>query len=144
VITWENLPFVDKPLLTDDDIQQQCELFRKLIVEDGTQKEEFADIEMEGDKQSNGYVSMNLDITTTSSIFDETLPTIKPSGGTSSRKGIVRKLGPKSKNTSTSRVSVNKKRNISNSEAVSKKSKKKRKSVIDNLTDDEEDSDFQL
>lgn len=41
-------------------------------------------------------------------------------------------------------MSGNKKRNISNSEAISKKSKKKRKSVIDNLTDDEEDSDFQL
>ncbi|PKC70049.1 ARM repeat-containing protein [Rhizophagus irregularis] len=149
VITWDGLSFIDKPLLTDDDIKQQCELFRKLIAEDGTQKEEFADTEMEGDlssKQSNSYASldrMDLDITTMT-IFDETThTTVKPSGGTSSRKGIVRKLGPKSKNASSPRTSGNKKRNTPNNDTVSKKSKKKRKSIIDNVTD-EEDSDFQL
>lgn len=104
---------------------------------------------MEGDlssKQSNSYASldrMDLDITTMT-IFDETThTTVKPSGGTSSRKGIVRKLGPKSKNASSPRTSGNKKRNTPNNDTVSKKSKKKRKSIIDNVTD-EEDSDFQL
>ncbi|GBB94464.1 hypothetical protein RclHR1_02360022 [Rhizophagus clarus] len=149
VITWDGLSFIDKPLLTDDDIKQQCELFRKLIAEDGTQKEEFADTEMEGDlssKQPNSYASMDrmdLDITAMS-IFDETTQTtVKPSGGTSSRKGIVRKLGSKSKNASSPRASGNKKRNTPNNDTLSKKSKKKRKSIIDNVTD-EEDSDFQL
>ena len=102
---------------------------------------------MEGDlinKQSNGYVSMHFDVTTTSMFDETTQTTIKPSGGTSSRKGIVRKLGSKSKNASTSRTSGNKKRNAPNNDTVSKKSKKKRKSIIDNMTDDEEDSDFQL
>src|SRR2546423_430538 len=101
---------------------------------------------MEGDlinKQSNGYVSMHFDVTTTSMFDETTQTTIKPSGGTSSRKGIVRKLGSKSKN-ATSRTSGNKKRNAPNNDTVSKKSKKKRKSIIDNMTDDEEDSDFQL
>ena len=70
---------------------------------------------MEGDlsnKQSNGYASMDFDITTTSMFDETTQPTVKPSGGTSSRKGIVRKLGSKSKNASTSRTSGNKKRKI--------------------------------
>src|SRR6266540_3645681 len=115
------------------------------MAEDGTQQEEFVDTEMEVDlvnKQSNGYANVDFD-TTTMPMFDEATQTIvKSSGGSSSRKGIVRKLGSKSKNPSP-RTSGNKKRNVSN-DAVSKKSKKKRKSVIDNMTDDEEDSDFQL
>ncbi|CAI2165749.1 3087_t:CDS:10 [Funneliformis geosporum] len=146
VITWEGLPFVDKPLITDEDIHQQCELFRKLMSEDGTQEEEFADTEMEADsinKQSNGYVNVDFD-DTTMSLFDETTPTItKSSGSTPTRKGIVRKLGSKSKNTSPRTPGSGKKRSAPN-DAISKKSKKKRKSVIDNVTDDEEDSDFQL
>jgi hypothetical protein len=102
---------------------------------------------MEGElinKQSNGYISMDFDITTTSMFDETTQTTVKPSGSTSSRKGIVRKLGSKSKNASTSRTSGNKKRSAPNNDTVSKKSKKKRKLVIDNMTDDEEDSDFQL
>ncbi|CAG8454816.1 17701_t:CDS:10 [Funneliformis caledonium] len=145
VITWEGLPFVDKPLLTDEDIHQQCELFRKLMSDDGTQ-EEFANTEMEADsinKQSNGYVNVDFDVTTMS-LFDETTPTItKSAGGTPTKKGIVRKLGSKSKNTSPRTPGSGKKRSAPN-DAMSKKSKKKRKSVIDNVTDDEEDSDFQL
>ncbi|KAF0521889.1 ARM repeat-containing protein [Gigaspora margarita] len=36
VISWDGLPFVDKPLVLENDIWKQCELFKKLMAEDGT------------------------------------------------------------------------------------------------------------
>ncbi|CAG8812480.1 19152_t:CDS:2, partial [Gigaspora rosea] len=36
VISWDGLPFVDKPLALENDIWKQCELFKKLMAEDGT------------------------------------------------------------------------------------------------------------
>ncbi|CAG8609117.1 3684_t:CDS:10, partial [Gigaspora margarita] len=34
VISWDGLPFVDKPLVLENDIWKQCELFKKLMAED--------------------------------------------------------------------------------------------------------------
>ncbi|CAH1765510.1 15208_t:CDS:10, partial [Entrophospora sp. SA101] len=59
VISWEGLPFVEKPFTTDDNILEQCELFKNLISEDGTQKDEFADAELESEitNRSNGIAN---------------------------------------------------------------------------------------
>ncbi|CAJ0927227.1 1195_t:CDS:2 [Entrophospora sp. SA101] len=60
VISWEGLPFVEKPFTTDDNILEQCELFKNLISEDGTQKDEFADAELESEitNRSNGIANV--------------------------------------------------------------------------------------
>ncbi|CAG8814461.1 35198_t:CDS:2, partial [Racocetra persica] len=36
VISWDGLPFVDKQLVLENDIREQCEMFKKLMAEDGT------------------------------------------------------------------------------------------------------------
>ncbi|CAG8456254.1 3230_t:CDS:10 [Acaulospora colombiana] len=138
VISWEGLPFLEKPLLSENDVYKQCELFRRLMAEDGTQEEEFAETELESDlfyKQPNEYNNMDFEITASYALDETSMRQVGTNS--SSRKGIVRKLGGPSKSKVASKSSVVRKRNSS----PSKKSKKKRKSIMD-MVSEEEDGDL--
>ncbi|KAG9292179.1 hypothetical protein G9A89_023899 [Geosiphon pyriformis] len=143
-ISWEILPFVQHPMLTEDDVTQQCELFKKLMAEDGTQHDEFGETDLEtaeelNHKAPNGY-NDDFDYSTSSTL--DTIST-RATNTNPLRKGVVRKLVSSSKAKSTSKTGA-RKRNIGNESRSKKTSKKKRKSAIGISDSEDEDSDFQL
>ncbi|CAG8468626.1 1853_t:CDS:10 [Ambispora gerdemannii] len=145
LISWGNLPFVDKPMNTDEDIAQQCELFLKLMAEDGTQKDEFAEVDLDAvedmNQKGNNNIYVNIDFDNSAlSSFDAIT---RASNSNSSRgKGVVRKTGSSSK-AKTSTKSGPRKRNTT-TELGSKKGKKKRKSIIQINDTEDDDSDFHI
>ncbi|CAG8449459.1 11998_t:CDS:10 [Ambispora leptoticha] len=146
LISWGNLPFIDKPMNTDEDIAQQCELFLKLMAEDGTQKDEFAEVDLDVvedmNQKGNNSVYVNIDFDNSALSNFDTIASRASNSNSSRGKGVVRKPGSSSK-AKASTKSGTRKRNTT-TELGSKKGKKKRKSIIPISDTEDDDSDFHI